>query len=314
MAQGQGQQAQGSGVVIPEKNAPAGFTPMDQLPPGQENDLSEKSDSIPQNITPRSQLFGTGNFGKQASSMAVPGSAGGVNATSGAKAIQAGLETGVIVDAKNESERMGKMIDTDNAAVKNSPLILATLNKAKDARERMNKFQKGPAGGKLPSWTTAANDYDSAMGVLVAQMAKADSQGNLTNEGRELAAQAKSPRKHTDAAFNHMYEYNMGAQNRDLEKPVFNNAFQNSGYNSREIPLLWNYYQTKKPFYDSESHEQNHDNLNSWEDFYQNPKNLKAAYSAKAQKEVDKFMKPQKTEYVNLNGTKYHYKNGEYWK
>jgi len=296
----QGSQGQaGSGVLIPEANAPKGFTPMNQLPPGQENKIDDEGNSIPAGITPRNQLFGGGNFSKQASNAAVPGSAGGVNATSGAKAIQGGLEAGVKKEAENEEARMDSMINEDNANVKNSPLIVAALKKAKDARERMNFLQSGPIGGNLPGFTTAANDYDSGMGVLVAQMAKADSQGNLTNEGRELAASSKSPRAFTDEAFYHMYEYNAGLQKRNLEKPVFNNMFKNAGYNSRDIPLLWNYYQTKKPFYDSKTHKQDNNNINSWEDFYSNPKNIKAAFSPNAQKEIEKFMGSKNSNSIN---------------
>jgi len=290
--------------------------------------ISPASSNVPGGIMPANQLFGTNSYGRQAANAGTPGSVGGINPMSGARATESGLTAGVTAEAQNEVNRMDKMITNDNLAAEAVPNTQIILDKAKDARGRLPAFQKGRLFGHTPAMTTAANDYDAAMATLVTQWAKADSQGNLTNMGRDLAAQAKAPRNVSDEAFDHMYEYTSGLQDRILEKPSFNTTFKNAGYTSTQIPILWNYYQTKRPFYDSKSHLKDDNNINSWEEFYLNPKNLNAAFSPKAQKEINKFInaKPSEvsnvrsknssnktTQYVKLGDTTYHYQNGEYW-
>jgi hypothetical protein len=268
-------------------------------------------------ISPANTLFGGGSYAAQAAKAGIPGSVGGLGPQAGADATRSGLVAGTTAEANNEVARMDKMINADNELANNVPFMKLTLDKAKDARSRLHDLQKGGVFGHAPAVTTAANDYDSAMNTIAAQWAKADSQGNLTNLGREMALQAKSPRNVTDEAFDHMYAYNDGLQDRVAEKPLFNTTLKNLGYTSQQIPILWNYYQTKKPFYDAKNHEKASENLNMWEDFYSNKKNLNAAFSPKAQKEIDKFINPTKskhtTEYVTIGGTKYHYVNGKYY-
>ena len=248
-----------------------------------------------QGITPANQLYGAGGYSRQAAGTAIPGTVGGMTPQAGSSATEKGLEAGVTEEAKNETTRMNEMIKSDKQAADLTSNTVMLLNKAKDARSRMNFLQAGPIGGNLPAVTTAANDYDSSMAGIVSQIAKADSMGNLTDDGRKLAEQTKAPRGFTDEAFNHIYEYTYGLQKRTNEKPLFNHIMSQLGYNSNQIPILWNYYQTKRPFYDNKTHTQNEDNINSWDEFYADDKNFQSAFSPKAQKEIDKMMGSKKS-------------------
>lgn len=333
---------------LPKSNNAMNQTPGSQVQQQQQQPVAQQSTSNTQMAPPNvpnqptippptqqpggimsaNQLFGTGAYGRQASGASIPGSVGGINPTSGAAATAAGLTAGVTAEANNETSRMDKMINNDNSSADAVPRVKSLLDKAKDARKRLNIFQKGNVGGRLPAMSTAANDYDQTMASIVTEFSKADSQGNLTNMGRQFAQDAKSPRKVDDESFDHMYEYTSGLQDRTSEKPLFNNTMKGLGYNSIQIPIMWNYYQTKRPFYDNKTHKMDEENINSWEDFYTNPKNVQAAFSPKAQKEMDKFLKDKgsdkqeiakstgnhTTQYVTLGDTKYHYVNGAYYK
>jgi len=217
---------------------------------------------------------------------------GGVNPMSISTAQAAGLNAMATGEAGSIIAQREKMDISDNKKADEAVNQIAQLDKATQLRSETKNWQRGPIGGMTPKFAlgSPAVELDTTIKNIVASVKNQQADGNSTDMGTKLATDSKADRSMPDAAFRHLIEYGKGMNQRIIEKPSFNQALATLGYTPNQVNTMWRYYQTKRPFYDASHHAVDENNLNTWEEFYSNPKRLKAAFSPIAAKEMDKFM------------------------
>jgi len=231
-----------------------------------------------------------GRFASQAGALNLPGTQGGNTPSAAAKAQEAGLNTGVTGEVAAQVAQQKAMQDIDNANANEAIDQLNLLDKVENVHKRIPFWQRGVVGGKVPAIESNRQEFDASMAQIVSSITKQQGNGNVTNEGRSLARESKFPADLNDQAFDHLIQYSKGMNERIKEKPAFNKAFADIGKTPEETRILWQYYQSMKPFYDNKKHTVNNDNLRSWDKFYSSQDKINSAFNPSAQKKIESVM------------------------
>lgn len=207
------------------------------------------------------------NF-QRAAAAAIPGTQGGVNPATSAKAVAAGLETGITGEAQVQNDMWKERHNEDAKEAINSQKVDDLVGEFSNAYDRTNKYQKGPITGSIPPWfSEAADTADRASAGMADAVARAQQQGHITQGDRATYSSMKLSRSMRPETKANAEAFITGMNERVQERAVFNVAAQKKGLTTQEANAVWLNYIKNNPFYSKDKHELIQKNFNRWPEY-----------------------------------------------
>lgn len=205
---------------------------------------------------------------QRAQAVSTPGTVGGENPYSAAKAQAAGLESGLTGEATAQNEMWKERHKEDAAEAINSQKVNDLVGEFSDAYDRTNEYQKGPLAGNVPPWfSEAADTADRASAGMADAVARAQQQGHITQSDRTTYASMKLSRNMRPETKANAEAFITGMNERVQERAVFNVEAQKKGLTTQEANAVWLNYIKNNPFYSRQKHELIQDNFNRWPEY-----------------------------------------------
>ena len=205
---------------------------------------------------------------QRATAAAIPGTQGGVNPATSAKAVAAGLETGITGEAQVQNKMWEQRHTDDAQEAINSQKVDDLVGEFSNAYDRTNKYQKGPITGSIPPWfSEAADTADRASAGMADAVARAQQQGHITQGDRATYSSMKLSRSMRPETKANAEAFITGMNERVQERAVFNVAAQKKGLTTQEANAVWLNYIKNNPFYSKDKHALIQKNFNRWPEY-----------------------------------------------
>lgn len=248
----------------PPQAAPAEYGAVNQATPEYVSQIANNGN----NAMPTGIGIGALPAHQRAAAAAIPGTQGGENPATSAKAVAAGLETGVTGEASVQNEMWKQRHAEDANEAINSQKVDDLVGEFSDAYDRTNKYQKGPIAGSAPPWfSEAADTADRASAGMADAVARAQQQGHITQSDRATYSSMKLGRSMRPETKANAEAFITGMNERVQERAVFNVAAQKKGLTTQEANAVWLNYIKHNPFYSKQKHELIQENFNRWPEY-----------------------------------------------
>lgn len=226
------------------------------------------------------------NFNQQAGKYNLPGTTGSVNPLGVAKAQQAGLETTATTEASGVTDKWNTRLAQGKNGADQATNIQNNLDKVMAAFPKLEKAEKGPAGGRFVALSTAAQDVDQGSMAIADSLAAAQQSGHITQADRQIYGGMKPGRYSTDENMAHQSQFITGLNMRLNQYTPFMIMARSKGLSPEMADAAWQYYVSKTPIYDTKTQKAN-PKIMDWEDYLESQKLLEAL-SPRARKAAEK--------------------------
>ncbi|MDP4145632.1 MAG: hypothetical protein Q8936_14290 [Bacillota bacterium] len=219
------------------------------------------------------------------------GAVGAANPTAITAAGEAGLKTQSEAEAKAITKQWQDRQDDVRDQVSGAQEMERQLDRLVEARARLNPLlETGPLAGRVPGFSSAAQESDTAESNLVAARLKAWQTSRITNMDIGFGKTLKPGRYMNEDAFNNEVNYEKGLSQRLQEYPAFAQISQKLGLTPAESDAIWARYANEKPYFDPKSHKILSNNLGTWEQ-YLTPGSIQETFSPSFKKQMDQYRK-----------------------
>lgn len=234
------------------------------------------------------QLGGTSPTYERFSSNLTPGTYGATSPGAVTAAGEAGIKTQAEAEAKAITDQWQKRQDEIRDQSAGSIEMENQLDRLKQLRNELGKYEKGFPLGYLPGVTSAAQESGLVENNLIAARLKAWQSSRITNMDIGFGRGMKPGRWMNDQSFNNEVNYEKGLAKRLQEYSFFSNVAQKKGLSPSQADSVWIRYANEKPFYDSKKKEILHDNLDRWES-YLTKDSIDQTFSPSYRKQMEKY-------------------------
>lgn len=191
------------------------------------------------------------------------------------------LKKGRELEQKMQSDLWSDRIKETGKAIDQTQESLTALESMEKLYGKIDKYQKGPLFGNLPTLGSGpAGTFDTLAKNVATSNLRAMQTGHITNVDFQIGDQLKPNRTMNKDQFKNIIEYQKGIKERTQEHLQFDREARQAGIPIDQANAIWAKYIADKPFYNSETNRINRNNMNKWKPYlkgqsanYGEPKN-----------------------------------------
>jgi hypothetical protein len=233
-------------------------------------------------------MSGTSPTYERFSSNITPGTYGATSPSTVTQVGEKALEEQGKAEARAITDQWQKRQDEIRDQSAGSIEMENQLDRLKQLRGELSKYEKGFPLGYLPGVTSAAQESGLVENNLIAARLKAWQSNRITNMDIGFGKGMKPGRWMNDESFNNEVNYETGLSKRLQEYSVFSNVAQKKGLSPSQADAVWIRYANEQPFYDPKKKQILHDNLDSWEN-YLTKDSIDQTFSPSYRKQMEKY-------------------------